>query len=191
MKTYKPECGDSIVKTAQVMVEMALPGEPVMAVFNGIEVTASFGDSADKIVQDFWTKSERRHEEYINSPEYKEQQQQDEERKVALQLKLDALLQKLPSLNFADVTSVLDWLCELQEPTDHIGTVAPVNAILARFALKGYYPNVNTGANFKKDDGDNYARYIIGQALENLTRVGSIHGFIHHFTAGWKLQFGK
>ncbi|OGZ11660.1 MAG: hypothetical protein A3D67_00515 [Candidatus Lloydbacteria bacterium RIFCSPHIGHO2_02_FULL_51_22] len=63
------------------------------------------------------------------------------------------------------------------------------DVVIATFAAKGYHPNVNCGQDFHGDDRDNFARYIIGQALGNLACVGAIHQVVQRFTNDWKKKF--
>ncbi len=97
---------------------------------------------------------------------------------------------RLSNLNFADDVAVLDWLCEFQDPSDHVGVVKQPGEVLSTFAANGYHPNVNTGKDFNKNDRDNVARWIIGQALSDLAcEVGAINHMVVHFTEKWKQRF--
>lgn len=77
MKKYEPMVGDSIQETCRVLVDMANgSGEPASASFNEVEVVANPGDNASALVEQFHNECNRRHEEYVNSPEYKKRQEQ-------------------------------------------------------------------------------------------------------------------
>lgn len=190
MKTYEPMAGEDIGHAAKQMVALAKKTkDAVEAKFNDIKLTANADTNANDIVAHYGEESKRRGEAYRNSPEGKKAAREAEERRVALQQKHDALMQQLPTLNFADDVAVLDWLCELQDPSDHTGVVKQNDAVIAAFAAHGYQPSVNTGKGFNENDRDNFARYLIGQALSNLREVGAIHHIIHQFTADWKKKF--
>ena len=190
MKTYEPFCGEDIRTTAKRIVAMAEETKGVVqAKFNDIELTANPDTTADRVAAFYGEEQERRTEAYRNSPKGKKAARETEERRVVLQQKHDALMQQLPTLNFADDVAVLDWLCEFQDPSDHIGIVRQQNAVIAAFAAHGYYPSVNTGKDFNENDRDNFARYIIGQALSNLRNVGAIHHLVLRFTTDWKKKF--
>lgn len=190
MKTYKPLCGEDISTTAKRIVAMAKRERDVVkAKFNDIELTANPDTTADSVVAFYGEESKRRGEAYRNSPEGKKAAREAENRRVALQQKHNALMQQLPTLNFTDDVAVLDWLCELQDPSDHTGVVNQKDVVISTFAAHGYYPSVNTGKDFNENDRDNFVRYVIGQALANLREVGAIHRIIHKFTENWKKKF--
>lgn len=164
--------------------------DTVKAEFNDIELTANQDSNAESIVAYYGKEMARRAEVYRNSPDGKKAAREREERKAAAQQKHDDLMRSLPNPNFADDVAVLDWLCEFQDSSDDIGVVKQQDVVLAIFAANGYYPSVNTGKDFNKDNRDNFARYIIGQALDNLQcEVGAIHPIIHKFTDDWKKKF--
>lgn len=191
MKTYEPLAGEDISTTAKRIVAMAKREKGVVkAKFNDIELTANSDTTADSVVAFYGEESKRRGEAYRNSPEGKKAAREAEERRVALQQKHDALMQQLPTLNFADDVAVLDWLCEFQDPSDHTGVVKQNDAVIVAFAAHGYHPSVNTGKNFNESDRDNFARYIIGQALAGLQcEVGAVHQIVHKFVDDWKKKF--
>jgi len=200
MKTIDFSAGCHIKEAAQQMMAELLSEKnhkdgnigdfSVEGAFNGITLVARKGSTVGSIVADFNRKMAAASEAYRNSPEGKRAARESEKRKEAAQQKHDALMQQLPNLDFADDVAVLDWLCEFQDHSDHIGVVKQQNVVLATFAAHGYYPNANTGTNFNKNDRDNYARYIIGQALGGLAcEVGAIHHMVIHFTEKWKQQF--
>lgn len=69
--------GENITETAERMIALAKKTrKTVKAKFNDIALTAKSGDNADAIVMFYQTESKRRHEEYINSPEYKKRQRE-------------------------------------------------------------------------------------------------------------------
>ena len=191
MKKSEPMCGEMVSETAKRMVALAKQTkDTVKAKFNDIELTATSDSVPSAIVSYYNKESTRRAEAYRNSPEGKKAARESEERRRQMQQKHDALMQQLPNLNFADDVAVLDWLCEFQDHSDHIGVVKQQNVVLATFAAHGYYPNANTGTNFNKNDRDNFARWLIGQTLDGLQgEVGAIHQVIHKFANDWKKKF--
>lgn len=97
MKTYEPMAGENVSETARKMVAMAKKSKgTVKAKFNDIELTANPGDKAETITQYYHTESNRRHEEYVNSPEYKESQRKAEEAQRRQNLMLEGALAIAP-----------------------------------------------------------------------------------------------
>lgn len=89
--------------------------------------------------------------------------------------------------NQTDV-AVLDWLCAIQDSTDHVSVAVDKAAIIGAFESAGFKPNVNCGPAFREDDRDNVFRYLVGQALDGLQSV-AIHEIIHKFSDDWKAKF--
>lgn len=91
MKTYEPLAGENVSETAKRMVALAKKTKgPVTAKFNDIVLTAKPGDNPETIVKYYQTESNRRHKEYVKSPEYKKRQQreaQEAQRRQDLMLK--------------------------------------------------------------------------------------------------------
>ncbi|OQB44560.1 MAG: hypothetical protein BWY03_00083 [Parcubacteria group bacterium ADurb.Bin159] len=97
MKTYKPLAGENISETARTIVAMAKKTKGIVrAKFNDIELTANPGDNADAIVKYYSAESNRRHEEYVNSPEYKERQRKADEAQRRHNLILEGALMTAP-----------------------------------------------------------------------------------------------
>ncbi len=115
-----------------------------------------------------------------------------EGQKEEAQRKIDALVDRLPNLDFSNQEAVLDWICEFQDPSDHIGVVKDQQKILETFAEHGYQPSVNTGEALDRENSNNVARYIIGQALDGLQDdAGAIRHVIHKLTDDWKKKFAS
>jgi hypothetical protein len=96
-KEYIPEAGEDIKTTAKRMALMCQTADDqVVASFNDIELVAKFGMKPAKIVSTYHALSKKRHEKYINSDEYKEQQlAQQKEHALRLQ-NLKAELKEAP-----------------------------------------------------------------------------------------------
>lgn len=193
MQTYQPLVGERINETAQRMVDLAhAKKKSVRAMFNNIELMATESSTAMGIVRDFEKKTAEAAETYRKSPEGQRATREAEERKQEAQRKADALMEQLPHLDFADQEAVLGWLCEFQDPSDHTGVVKDNKKVLTIFAEHGYQPGVNTGEEFNGEDRDNFARYIVGQALDGLQRdVGAIHQIVHKFADDWNKRFAS
>ncbi len=191
MLSYEPVPGDLIGEAAAEMIQVAKSSNDIVkAKFNDIELTATPDSTVLQITFFYREESERQAKAYRNSPEGKRAAQEREEHRLRLQQQYDASMRELPSLNFENDVAVLDWLCQIQEASDHIGIVIHPDVILAAFAAHGYRPNLNVGKDFNESDRRNVATYIIGQALDGLRgHPGAIRGVIHNFVERWKKQF--
>jgi len=189
----QPMNSENVSTAAERMIALAKETKgSVTAKFNDIELTATEDSTVEDIVSGFHIKIAEDAEKYRTSPEGKRAARESEERKEEAQRKADALMEQLPNLDFANQEAVLDWICEFQGPSDHIGVVKNQGEVLKIFAEHGYQPGVNTGEAFNGEDRDNFARYIIGKALDGLRcDTGAIHQVIHKFTDDWKKKFAS
>lgn len=190
MKEVHFGAGCHINSAAQMLIDACQTAEKAQGTFNDITLTADKDSTVTGIVAYFHSEMERRAEEYRNSPEGKAAAREQEERRKQKQLKHDELMRQLPNLDFNSDVAILDWLCEFQDPSDYIGVAKQQKVVLSTFAENGYFPNVNCGNDFNAEDRDNFARWLIGQALDGLQgEVGAIHQVIHKFTDDWKRKF--
>ncbi len=191
MSIHFIEClaGDHILTAAKRLIKAALDHGEATTTFNGVTLTARPGDTPESIAYAYDRECEALHRAYINSPEGKAAAAARDAEIADLQEKHDCLMRDLLSLDFSSDVAVLDWICSMQESSERIGVVVCRDDIVSIFARHGLLPNVNTGSAFRESDRDNSYRYIVGQALDCLSRGGGIHGIIHHFTDKWKDRF--
>lgn len=97
MKKYEAMAGENVSETAKRMVALANKSkDQVQADFNGITLTANPGDKPEAITTFYSNESNRRHEEYVKSPEYKESQRKAEEAQRRQNLMLEGALAVAP-----------------------------------------------------------------------------------------------
>lgn len=122
MKEYKPAPGTTIGGAASRMVELANETDDiVMAEFNGIKIYAHPMCSPEPIVAYYQDKTRRRHEEYVNSPEYKNQQQEAREAQKRHEAALKAALATSPEkMTLSDPDG---WKKTVAANTDDYGSV--------------------------------------------------------------------
>lgn len=156
--------------------------------FNEVNITVECGETADIILARYKSECAGRAEAYRKSPEGIASATSAKERTASLQQAADCLMAALPNLDFSDESGVLDWLCALQAPSDHIGVSINKNAVLIEFAKHGLQPNVNCGPDFDANDRRNFFEWLVGQALDGLATV-AIHGLIHKFADDWRRAF--
>ena len=168
--------GQHIDRAAVQLVEAAKAHGSASGAFNGVEMTACPTSTAGEIVEN-WSRD-------------MDASAVAREAEIArLQEVHNHAMQDLISLDWSDDVAVLDWVCRIQDATDHIGVVVRGAEIVGAFASHGFDVGANCGAEFRPDVRDNVHRYIVGQALDNLAHVGAIHGVIHKFSANWKRRF--
>jgi hypothetical protein len=182
------DAGMHITTAAEKLVTAALEHGEAEGSFNDIPLRARRGMSADAVVRAFEEQSNARSEAYRNSPAGKAAERARQERVAEMQAEHDRLLADLATLDFGSDVAVLDWLCAMQEPSDHVGVKVAKDEILSAFRAAGFEPNVNAGDAYNGEDRDNAFRYLVGQALDGLERV-AIHGILLKFAAEWRRKF--
>lgn len=181
--------GTHIERAAQMLVEAAAEHGEAVGKFNDIELHAASGYAPAAIVTFYNEETARRSEAYRASPEGRKAQREAHQRRRDLQTKHDWLMARLPKLDMSLPSDVLDWLCQVQECTDHIGVIVRKRTIIERLEEAGYKANENTGADYKDGDLHNMFRYLVGQALSGLKEGPAIHPIIHKFAGEWRRKF--
>lgn len=182
--------GTPIDKAAEMLVAAAVTHGFASGKFNDIELTADASTKPEAILA-YWEKeTAARSEAYRNSPEGIQAEREREQRRADAQQKHDALMRKLPTLDMSNDSAVLDWLCQMQEPSDHVGVIVRRQTIVQAFEKAGYEAGANCGKDYRKGDRANMFRYLVGQALDGLKRGPAIHSILHKFAAEWRAAFG-
>ena len=181
--------GESIDNAAVRLVQAADEHGEATAKFNDIELFAAKGFAAEGVVRHYMDEVEKRSRAWRASPEGRRVEQERETRRSEMQAKHDNLVRRLPSLDMSNDVAVLEWLCQMQEPSDHTGVILQRQNIVSKFEAAGYKPNENTGDDFRKDNRANVFRYLVGQALAGLKEGPAIHGILHSFAADWRRDF--
>jgi len=180
--------GMHIARAAELLCEAAGEHGEARAAFNDITLTATRGNTAAVIVAEFEARSAAAAKAYRESPDGIAAEERRQQARRDLQARHDALMARLPALDWSNDVAVLDWCCEMQEPSDHAGVVVKKDTILAEFAKHGFRPNMRTGSDYIADSRPVSHSWLIGQALSTL-RHCAIHGIIHQFAAQWKERF--
>lgn len=183
--------GEHVSVACERMAGMAVDGCEVECDFNGITLTACEGMTAKELEAQYYAKSQARRVEYEQSPEYKAQLERDAKELEELNAKAVVLMARLEAMNWGSLREVLDWCAEVQPVADRIGVQMDKKRVVALFNEHGFEANVNCEEDYKENDAENVARYIIGQALDGFKRVGAPHGALIHFVQKWRKKFGK
>jgi hypothetical protein len=182
--------GLHIFEAATLLVEVALRDGASVGVFNGVRLEATPERSAATIVADYDRISNERAEAYRRSPEGVAAAERSNCERQRLQGIHDALIARMPTIWRSEV-AILNWLCEMQEPSDRIGVIIKKETIAAAFARHNYLPGMDCGPNFKRGDRFSEWRYLVGQALDGIVNGPAIHGIIHKFADEWRAKWGS
>jgi hypothetical protein len=190
MVEFKVMVGSSIDSTIRKMIAMAVAtGDLVQAEFNGVGLIAEPGMDPNLLMQFWQSEMDRAAATYRESPAGIKAAADAEARRASEQATADRLMAELPTLDFSDVAAVIDWMEAIADPSDHVGVFMFTEAIIGAFNARGFVADVNVGEDFDGEDSDNFARYLIGQGLSNLSTVGAIHSIFHKFAADWRSKF--
>lgn len=187
--SFDPGC--HIQDAALQLVEAAALHGMATGVFNSVALTVDGNTTAAEIVAAFEREIKAAAEAYRNSPTGNADAAEREQRRRYAQIAHDALMSKLPNLDFGNQIAVLDWLCTMQEPSDHSGVIVRRETIVSFFEARGFVAGANCGPDYRPGDRDNTFRWLVGQALSGLKSGPSIHPILHKFAGEWKEQFEK
>lgn len=180
--------GETITSAGKRLVDAACQSGRAVGTFNGVELTAQPGTTADDVVRWYDSEWERRSREWAESAEGKASIAAREEERKRLQAVHDDLIAKLETLDFKDDAEVIDWLSQMVDPSDRIGVSIDRARILEAFKAHGLVPNMNVGPEFKSSDRQIFYRWLVGQALDGIEKI-SIHGIFHKFAREWREKF--
>ena len=187
---YDPMPGDHIKTAIAEMVTLATAhNETVTATFNGVSLVVTPTTTADDAMAAFVTQRAQSKRDYAASPEGIEMARWQEAYRTRLQGEMDAAMARLDTLDWHDIGAVLGWVEQVQNATNHMGVTTLRDEIVGAFLAHDYFPNVNLGDQCRPDDADNFGRWIIGQALDGLIKVGAVHQVTHKFIGDWRRRF--
>ena len=190
----KATIGQDIKRFAQELITRAtIDSVDVEGEFNGITLRVSSAEpvTADELVNFFSQEMDRREDEYKKAPEVIKAAEEAEARKNALQKKADQLVTQLDSLDFGNLEAVIDWIVDFQDASDHVGVSYDRQSVINAFRSHGFDIGVNTGKTFNGEDAENFAKWLICNALSFINSDGAIHQVVHKFAEDWKKKFGQ
>lgn len=183
--------GCPIELAAKQLVDQANEVGAAWGSFNDVHLRAERGQTAKSVVDDYQAECKRRADEYARSDARKLAAKEREDRRRSAQDAHDVLMRELPRLDFGNDVAVLDWLCRMQEPSDHVGVIVKRDSIVSAFEARGFAANANCGSDYHDGDRTNMFRYLVGQALSGLKDGPAIHPIIHKFANQWRSRFAR
>jgi len=160
-------------------IEVRMQMGPICAV-------AHPGDSVEKIMMDCMEKISSHADGIIkNATEEQRKNENDEERKEreereSLERKL---IENFP--NLTNLSAIIDWFGELED----LGMLNPENCskILETFQENGFESNAYQGC--FREGKEEEARYIIGQALDQIASFGGVPLIYLQFAENWRRKY--
>jgi len=188
---FKPMCGTYISEACEEAVLLAnLHNESVGFTFNELEMIANPSDDPSKLTEEWFTKDQKRRDEYW-TPE-RLQEKADKEQKDLLNLQAHFETLKLVS----SIEDLIRWFCKLE-------TLSFCHASLNRDQRKflvekcanefDIYAGMNCSDKLPEGAWQNQSleyklKWLAGQALDGTLSVGCPHGIIHKFAKDFGIE---
>lgn len=192
IRKIEAQLGDHISHYVQKLIQekLRLHEHPqIEGEFNGVVFHVTNNSTEEELLTYFDQELDRQRKEYEQSDVYKQRQQEEEVKRIVFNEESAILIDELRNLNFSDYREVLHWTKRYQPYSDYSGVNVPKEEILTLFTKNGYEVNANTYEKFKSEDPENHARWIIGQALDGIDKIGAMHPMVVTFTERWENKF--
>lgn len=187
VRSFPP--GIHLNEAARLLIRDALEsGVEQRGTFNELTIVATATSTVDEVVASFERDMQEEISRWRASPEGIASAERQERRRQEAQTIHDNLVATLDDIDWKSDVAVINWLCAIQDATDHSGVNVARQRIIEAFTSRGYEPNANCGEAFRADDRDNHFRWLVGQALDGLRSV-AIHPIVHKFAGEWKERF--
>ncbi len=163
--------------------------------FNGGVFIVTKNSTMDSAFADWEKAMAKQEEEYKKSDEYKQLQQEQEQKSQQMNREVSVLFEKFDKLDlkpttFEGMKSILDWLVEYQKYSDNtLCTDSNDKYVVSILKENGYVKDMWVGA--PKDTFDDmtcYFEYIVGQAISTMEFL-ALHGCISSFRDKWVKAF--
>ena len=161
----------------------------VFAIFNDIKIVVSPDSNKEFVFNKFKEDQNKLMTEYLMSEEYIQKTKNFNTEQVKIQEKLNSIIQNEFPTSKSSKKDILIFLEKLQPYTDFIGLNVQVNKILNGLIKLGFKENVNCNELFKENDENNFADYIIGQAMDQLIVMNCIHPSVCNHIKFWMEKF--
>jgi hypothetical protein len=187
---FEPMCGTYIDAACEKAVSIAnLHNESVEFVFNGLQMIANPGDNSIKLTEEWFTKDQKRRDEYW-TPERLQEKSNKESQDV---LNLSAHYTTLGSVN--SLEDLIRWFCKLETVSFcHASLNSEQRTALSNKCMNefGVYSGMNCSDALLKGEWVNQSheyklKWLAGQALEGTLSMGCPHGVIHSFAEKFEL----
>ena len=192
IRKIEAEMGDHIVHFVKRLIaekKRLIDHSFIEGEFNHVLFHVTDDSTEQELLAHFNAELDRQRAEYEASDAYKLRQQENEAELEILNTEAAVLMEQLRTLDVSDYKKVLFWIKKFQPYSDRSGVTFSKREILERFTQNGYLPNANVGENFKNENEENHARWIIGQALDGIQTVGAMHQMVVIFAERWEEKF--
>lgn len=182
--------GDTITESCDAAIELATEHQlPVRFTFNGVEITATASDSTDDLIRKFRSDMEANRLAYLESPEGKQEAERLERYRADNNTKANQLVAELQDvLALQDEGALVAWIGRFADVSDYVGLDYNKQAVATALESAGYVRHQCVGDPEVKTDKTKFARWLIGQAIDNLRSGMGIHPIATKFAADYLLM---
>lgn len=182
MNFYDPMVGSDISSAAKVLCRFI----PCRMEFNGIRLRSRTGSTPASIVADFHREWHERARQYRESSEGQADALRISEEIAAAQQVVDALIAELRDVELTTATDALRWLERFRDPAGRVGVEKDVARIIDAFEAAGWVRNDCVGHPEVGTNSSIFARWLVGQAMDGIAKVGTPRPIFHHFLEQWR-----
>lgn len=179
---------DDTVNSALTMVKRT--NRNVCFNFNGVEMMVTKNNTNDELIREFHNKVAIKQEKYLNSTQYKIDTKQRVDKVQKLQTHIDKLLSELKSLT-VNKSNIIKWIGEFAAINDDVDLIYDKNEIVSFLKEAGYKRNDEVGNAAVHTNSTIYAKWLIGQAIDNLESGMPIHPIATKFCKDYFDKFAS
>lgn len=164
---YTPQIGEYRDTTSERIVRiMGVTGSPCSLIWFHDHISCIPAMKPVEIDQSITDVETYNLDRFEASPEGQKHLAEEKARIEQLQAEVDSAMEKLDQLDFGDLAAVIAWLELIHYDVGYASEVhVPSDKILSVLRSHGFEAGVNCNEQFDGQDEDNFARYVIGQAM--------------------------
>jgi len=186
LPTIKARCGCQIKDYIAELCQLAKQEGQVQGKFNDIKFIINKADTIEQALKNWDTLRQIAVDKYQQSPEYKASFKQSLIDLANKKEKLKKLMVEFETLDWQSFEKILSWLYSISYIADDMNITVDIDTILGSFKVNHFHANANLNKDFRPDDKDNVARYIIGQAIDGFEKMGCPHSVILSHIKAWQ-----
>lgn len=167
---YEPKIGDRIDDTLQVVIAMVIEsGKPVVTPhsWDGKDFVVQPGETYGDAMQRWGEEWDRRSKATEATPEWQAAMAKQAEELAACQELAQIAMAQMNEVDFTSHLAVIDWLVSIRQAAADSRVTMDRERIMLALRGVGYEAGANCGPEFNPDDEDNFARYLVGQAMSD------------------------
>lgn len=187
---YDPMAGEQIDRAVtNALIKAQEVGGLCTFTFNGVTLTVGPTSPIADVIGEFHRISERKHREWVESPEYRKIEAETKARVRQDQEQTNLLLRELDGV-IGDEPALVAWIGKFADCTQWRDIRFDHEILAARLEAAGYVDGFGVGNDALSTDPGLMAGYIVGQAIANLRcEVHRFHPILARFAEEYREAF--